>query len=79
MSILEFLIPFGAALGFSIAASVMANKHEFSTEIFLLSMSICIALFCWTDTVPDYFIIISVLIITGLFYMKHTESSGVSI
>lgn len=75
MALLEFLIPFGAALGFSVAASVMVNKNEFSTDIFLLSLSICVALFVWADTVPEYFIIISILIITGLFYKKHTETS----
>lgn len=78
MALIEFLIPFGAALGFSIAASVLANKNEFSTQIFLLSLSICIALFVWIDTVPAYFIIISILIITGLFFKKDSES-GVGI
>ena len=73
-NILDYLIPIGALLALSRVAALSKQEsgehfaEHFTISVFLLSMSIGIAVLAWVPVIPSYMIIISVLIIVGMWF-----------
>lgn len=74
MNIMDYLIPVGAVLGISAACAMMYEK-SFSINVFLTALTIGIAVLCWIPLIPSYSIVISVLIIVGMFFKDSGDST----
>lgn len=73
MDFSDYLIPIVAVFLMSIATSFIANRREFSLNIFMASMAIGISILVWVKILPIWTIVISVLIIV---LMLFTEKGG---
>jgi chromate transport protein ChrA len=72
---LENLIAIVAVMVVSAFAGYNRHDHSFSQNIFLASLVIGIGLLIWTGTIPYYAVIISALIMVGMFLMGNGESN----
>lgn len=70
---LENIVAIVAVLVVSILAAYNRREHSFSQNTFLASLVIGIGILTWTETVPYYAIIVSVLIIAGMFLMGRGD------
>lgn len=68
---LENLIAIVAVMGVSALAGYNSHNHSFSQNIFLASLVIGIGILIWIGAIPYYSVIISALIIVGMFLMGN--------
>jgi len=78
MDALNYLFPIGAIFALSSFCAITGYKEgqiKFSSNVFLSSMSIGIAVLVWIPLIPSYMIIFTVLIIGGMFFMNKGGES----
>ena len=67
------MIGIGALMTVSLATAI--SKNGISTNIFLCSVSIGIGVMVWVSIFPPYFILISVLVLVGMFFSGRGEAN----
>jgi hypothetical protein len=75
-NILDYLIPLAGLLGVALACSAFSRGREFSFSfnIFLLSLSIGIGVLIWMGVFPIHLIIISIVILVGIWFSPSGDS-----
>ena len=67
ISFVEFTIGIVAVIGFSFLCA-WYQRNSFSMNVFLSSVAIGIAILVWIPVVPASFIVVSILIIAGMWF-----------
>lgn len=68
-AIMDYIIAIGAVFGIAMACSLLSRKGiDFSMGIFLTSLAIGIAVLVWIPLIPQYMIVLSILIIISQLF-----------
>lgn len=68
--LLTIMIGIGALMAISLATAM--SRNGISTNIFLCSVSIGVSVMVWVGIFPPYFILISVLVLVGMFFSNRS-------
>ena len=71
--IVGYLVGIGAAIGMSVACATF-RSGGFSMNIFMVALSISIAVLVWIPLIPVYMIIVSIFLLVGLLFTGSDES-----
>ena len=75
MDIMTIMVSLVMAMGVSLVCSVIGRNGDFSMNIFMATLAICIAVLVWIPVLPSYTIIISVLLIVAMLF-SSPDSNG---
>lgn len=68
MDIMTIMVSLVMAMGISLICSVIGRNGNFSVNMFMATLAICIAVLVWVPVLPSFTIIISVLLIVAMLF-----------
>jgi len=77
MDVIYYMISIMAVFGLSVVCA-MLKRGGFSMLTFLASMVIGLTALIWLNIFTSYFIILPILILSGMLFMDNSNKSGVS-
>lgn len=75
MTIMDYFVVLGAAIGVSFASSYSFKTQKLSTNLFLVAFAIAILVLIWVPILPIVALLIPIAIIAILIF-KPTSSGG---
>ena len=75
-AIMDYIIPLIAVVGLSFACAVLRKGKgiEFSLSTFICSMAIGLTALIWIGILPEYTIVMPILIISGMLFTSRNGS-----